>query len=84
MAPELFAGKPASIASDIYALGVLLYQMTVGDLSRPLGQGWERDISDPLLVEDIAACVAGNQKERIAGIGRTCLSEPFDRFAVLP
>ncbi len=66
MAPELFAGKTATIASDIYALGVLLYQMTVGDLSRPLGQGWERDITDPLLVEDIAVCVAGNPSERSA------------------
>ncbi len=64
MAPELFANKPASIASDVYALGVLLYQMVVGDLQRPLAHGWERDVSDPLLVEDIAACVAGNPAER--------------------
>jgi len=27
MAPELFAGQPASVESDIYALGVLLYQL---------------------------------------------------------
>jgi serine/threonine protein kinase len=27
MAPELFGGKPASIRSDIYALGVVLYQI---------------------------------------------------------
>jgi len=66
MAPELSAGKLASIASDIFALGVLLYQMVSGDLTRPLAQGWERDISDPLLVEDIAACIDGNPSERIA------------------
>ncbi|MDH3591854.1 MAG: protein kinase, partial [Planctomycetota bacterium] len=66
MAPELFAGKPASTASDIYGLGVLLYQMIAGDLSRPLAQGWERDIPDPLLVEDIAHCVAGDPRDRPA------------------
>jgi len=66
MAPELSAGKPASIASDIFALGVLLYQMVSGDLTRPLAQGWEREIPDPLLVEDIAACIDGNPNERIA------------------
>jgi serine/threonine protein kinase len=31
MAPELFGGKPASIRSDIYALGVVLYQLLAGD-----------------------------------------------------
>lgn len=66
MAPELLAGKPPSIASDVHALGVLLYQVIVGDLDRPLGQGWQRDVSDALLVEDIAACVAGDPKERLA------------------
>jgi len=32
MAPELFEGKPATPQSDIYSLGVLLYQMVIGDL----------------------------------------------------
>jgi serine/threonine protein kinase len=36
MAPELFAGKPASIRSDIYSLGVVLYQLLVGDFTRPV------------------------------------------------
>src|SRR5258708_1602629 len=36
MAPELLAGKPATTRSDIYSLGVVLYQMLVGDFSRPL------------------------------------------------
>jgi serine/threonine-protein kinase len=30
MAPELFRGQPASIAADIYALGVLLYFLVTG------------------------------------------------------
>ena len=30
LAPELIAGQPADIASDLYALGILLYEMIVG------------------------------------------------------
>ena len=42
MAPELLEGKPPTPQSDIYSLGVLLYQMVIGDLSRALAPGWER------------------------------------------
>ena len=56
-APEYMVGKPATVQGDIYALGVLLYQSVIGDLGRPLGPGWERDVSDPLLCEDISLCV---------------------------
>ncbi|GEM_PF-3352341 len=57
MAPELTTGRQPSAQSDIYALGVMAYQMVLGDLDRPMGQGWERDIFDELLREDIARCV---------------------------
>ena len=57
LAPELLEGKIPSIQSDIYALGILLFQLAAGDLSRALAPGWEREIDDPLLIEDIAACV---------------------------
>jgi tetratricopeptide (TPR) repeat protein len=30
MAPELFSGQPASVASDIYAVGILLYFLVTG------------------------------------------------------
>jgi serine/threonine protein kinase len=39
MAPELFEGYPASAASDIYALGVLLYFLVSGEFPpRPLSE----------------------------------------------
>ena len=63
--PELLAGKPFTVLGDVYALGVLLYQMVVGDLDRPLAQGWERDVRYPLLREDIAACVEGDEQQRL-------------------
>jgi serine/threonine protein kinase len=69
MAPELLAGKAPSIQSDVYALGVLLYQLVVGDFARPPGQGWQRDIKDDLLVEDIASCIDMEPERRLASAG---------------
>ena len=65
MAPELLVGTGPSIQSDVYALGILLYQVIIGDLSRPLAQGWDREIEDELLREDIAACVEGDPGRRL-------------------
>jgi WD40 repeat protein/serine/threonine protein kinase/class 3 adenylate cyclase len=67
MAPELLAGKPASTRSDLYSLGVVLYQMLVADFTRPVAVDWANDIADPLLREDLRHCFAGNPQERFAG-----------------
>jgi serine/threonine protein kinase/class 3 adenylate cyclase len=63
--PEYLAGKPYTVQGDIYGLGVLLYQLLTADSSRPIAPGWERDITDPLLREDIAACVDGDPARRL-------------------
>lgn len=64
-APEVLAGQPHTVRSDNYALGVLLYQLVVGDFKRPLSPGWERDIDDLLLREDIALAADGNPQHRL-------------------
>ncbi|MEM7051428.1 MAG: winged helix-turn-helix domain-containing protein [Acidobacteriota bacterium] len=64
LAPELLEGKPASIQSDLYALGVVLYQSVVGRFDRAIGPGWQRDVEDDLLREDIALCVDRSPKQR--------------------
>ncbi|MFH0793640.1 MAG: protein kinase, partial [bacterium] len=69
MAPELMAGKAPSIQSDVYSLGVMCYQVAVGDLEKPLGPGWERDIGDDLLREDIALSVDGDPARRLRSAG---------------
>lgn len=56
LAPEVVAGQPATVRTDVFSLGVLLFQLVVGDLRRPLAPGWERDVGDAELRDDIGAC----------------------------
>lgn len=65
MAPEVIAGDVPSQRSDVFALGVLIYQIMVGDLRRPLAPGWEAEIDDALLREDIALAAASNPERRL-------------------
>jgi eukaryotic-like serine/threonine-protein kinase len=65
LAPEVLTGQPFTVQSDIYALGVLLYQLVTGDLRKALAPGWETDVADGLLREDIAAAAAGNPARRL-------------------
>jgi len=64
VAPELLAGIEPTAKSDVYALGLVLFQLVVGDLRRPLAPGWERDVGDELLREDIAAATDGDPAMR--------------------
>jgi eukaryotic-like serine/threonine-protein kinase len=46
LAPEVLAGQSPSAGSDVYALGVMLYQLIIGDFRKPLAPGWEAEIQD--------------------------------------
>ncbi len=65
LAPELLQGHSPTVQSDLYALGVMLYQLAVGDLRRPLAAGWEREIVDELLRQDIADAASGSPEHRL-------------------
>jgi serine/threonine protein kinase/DNA-binding winged helix-turn-helix (wHTH) protein len=66
LAPEILAGQPFTVKSDIYALGVILYQFLTGDFHKLMSPGWERDIEDELLRDDIALVAEGNPVMRLA------------------
>jgi eukaryotic-like serine/threonine-protein kinase len=65
-APELLTGAAPSIPGDVYALGVMLYQIACGDFLAPLSPGWESKIPDPLLRQDIADAANVDPNLRIA------------------
>jgi eukaryotic-like serine/threonine-protein kinase len=79
MAPELLAGASPSTGADIYALGVLLYQLVAARLDASLAVGWEASVPDPLLRADIAEAAMGDPAQRLASSSR-----PRASIAVLP
>jgi DNA-binding winged helix-turn-helix (wHTH) protein/tetratricopeptide (TPR) repeat protein len=69
LAPEISNDQPFTVKSDIYALGVILYQFVTGDFYKAISPGWEGDIDDELLREDIALLVDENLALRLADAG---------------
>ncbi|MCP3962228.1 MAG: tetratricopeptide repeat protein [bacterium] len=63
-APEILEGKLPTVQADLYALGVLLFQMVVGDFRRAVAGGWHREIDDEVLRDDIACFVDGSPERR--------------------
>ena len=46
---------------------MVLYQLLAGDFSRPVTTDWAKQITDPLLREDLEKCFAGDPQDRFAG-----------------
>lgn len=70
LAPEVITGQPFTVKADIYALGVMLYQIVAGNFHKPLAPGWEQDVPDELLREDIAISAEGHHEARLADAAR--------------
>jgi TolB-like protein/DNA-binding winged helix-turn-helix (wHTH) protein len=66
LAPELLMGRQASVQSDVYSLGVVLFQLLVEDFAQPVTTDWARAIPDSVLREDLQRCFAGRPDERFA------------------
>ncbi|MHB8862954.1 MAG: protein kinase domain-containing protein [Pirellulaceae bacterium] len=64
IAPEIRHGERATAQSDIYGLGLTLYQIAVGDLDRPLTGDWETQLSSDVLRDDIRRCVSQEPTQR--------------------
>ncbi|MDR0202488.1 MAG: tetratricopeptide repeat protein [Delftia acidovorans] len=67
LAPEVIAGQAPTAQSDVYALGLTLYQLLAGSMTKPLAPGWEEDVPDALLREDVRLATDGNPARRLAG-----------------
>jgi WD40 repeat protein/class 3 adenylate cyclase len=83
--PECIEGRRWTTQGDIYSLGVVLYQVVAGDSpeakwhQRATATGWDRDIPDELLREDIGICLDKDPTRRPNSAG-----ELADRLARLP
>ncbi len=64
MAPELVKGGRATPQSDIFALGVVLFQLASGDLNQPLTIDWKADCPESELIPILEKCLAGNPQNR--------------------
>ena len=82
MAPEQI-DHPSDVdhRADIYALGVMLYQLVVGDLNAVFAPGWDRDIDDPLLER---AVQTGQDWRTIAERETALFREDMEALRVLP
>ncbi len=83
-APEVAAGGTPTIQADIFALGVILFQLAAGNLRIAVAPGWETHIADPLLREDIALAAAGDPGRRLsdaADLARRLRTLPARRAA---
>jgi serine/threonine protein kinase len=69
MAPEMLVGQAATPQSDIYSLGVVLYQLATGDLHRPLTTDWPRAVEDAVFCREARGAIRqrGRAGEEPAG-----------------
>jgi non-specific serine/threonine protein kinase len=77
-APELTGNAVPTVKSDVYALGLILYQLAVGDFTAALGPGWEDNIADPVLRGDIRAAAEVSPERRLASADE--LAERIERI----
>jgi len=85
IAPEIFSGHAPTVQSDIYALGIMLYQLLAGDLVRPMASGWEQVIDDDLLCEDIRLATDGDPARRLSSAAELAVSRsPAFHRAIRP
>lgn len=66
LAPELFAGQAPTVKSDVFALGILLYQLLADCVGQPMASGWETRIDDELLRDDLQQATHGDPERRLA------------------
>lgn len=67
-APELSVDGIPTVQSDLYALGVILYQMLIADLSRPPAPGVASQIEDVRLRAQLARALHDDPAQRFGSV----------------
>lgn len=84
IAPEVVAGEPPSVASDIYAFGLILTQMLTGKPWAPFAADWRGDVMqyerDTLRIRESSTLALPSSP--FAAVAAKCLEfDPLRRFA---
>jgi Protein kinase domain len=78
MSPEVLHGKPADVRSDIWAVGVVVYEMLAGRL--PFQRGSIVEVSSTILRDEAPALPAGVPRQLRAIIDRCLAKRRADRY----
>jgi serine/threonine-protein kinase len=82
MAPERLAGQPATVQSDLYSVGVVIYEALTGErpfaASTPIAVIRAVDQARPVPLRE---CRPGLEPRLIAAVERAMARKPEDRFA---
>jgi eukaryotic-like serine/threonine-protein kinase len=78
MAPELLLGRPANARSDIWALGVLIYEMVTG--RRPFRGATRYELGAAILGQRAVPLPSGLPASVCAVVARSLEKDPDDRF----
>jgi TolB-like protein/cytochrome c-type biogenesis protein CcmH/NrfG len=78
MAPELLRGSGAGVKSDIWAFGVVLFELIVG--VRPFGGHTQYEVTSAILLTPTPALPPGIPDGLAAIIGKCLAKEPGERY----
>jgi serine/threonine protein kinase len=80
MSPEQRRGEPADPRQDLYSLGVMWYQLLVGDVTRELHPGWDEELAEECQVPETHVAII----RRCVGLLKKRPRDAQELLALLP
>ena len=83
--PEAITDGTATVQWDVFALGVVLYQLVIGSFSAPVATGWERKLNASVEPEALLRLTPtlARQTPRNVGVGKSVTAGTRDPIAEL-